>query len=186
MTDKPTIYQRLAAAQAAMPALKKGAINPFTKSKYVDLKSLINTVKPVLNKHGLFLRQEVSGGDDGTVTIKTTLFTPEGESLSTEPLKIPFAGQNLAQAMGAAITYARRYSLMALLGLVGDDDTDGNGAYEVTEKSDDPVLSKAKQAYKEGGTQGYLEYFRTLSQLNRQKLLKSGLHEKFKTENKEL
>lgn len=89
---------------------------------YASFDNVVETIAPELNSQGLGYTHTFDGQD-----IVCTLFNAEGETitskltLSTEILK----GMNASQSMGAAITYARRYTLTAILGLVTDDDTDG-------------------------------------------------------------
>lgn len=89
---------------------------------YASFDNVVETIAPELKTQGLGYTHTFDGQD-----IVCTLFNTEGETitskltLSTEILK----GMNASQSMGAAITYARRYTLTAILGLVTDDDTDG-------------------------------------------------------------
>ena len=89
---------------------------------YASFDNVVETIAPELTVQGLGYTHTFDGQD-----IICTLFNAEGETitstltLSTEILK----GMNASQSMGAAITYARRYTLTAILGLVTDDDTDG-------------------------------------------------------------
>ena len=89
---------------------------------YASFDNVVETIAPQLTANGLGYTHTFDGQD-----IVCTLFNTEGETitskltLSTEILK----GMNASQSMGAAITYARRYTLTAILGLVTDDDTDG-------------------------------------------------------------
>lgn len=89
---------------------------------YASFDNVVETIAPELTAQGLGYTHTFDGQD-----IVCTLFNTEGETitskltLSTEILK----GMNASQSMGAAITYARRYTLTAILGLVTDDDTDG-------------------------------------------------------------
>lgn len=107
---------------------KKTETNPFHGSKYAPLGSVIDQVKPVLDKHGLCFSQLVSG--DGTKSSVTTLLMHEsGEWIESEPLTFPnqiSKGDSAAQGGGSSITYARRYSLEAILGISSEDDNDGN------------------------------------------------------------
>lgn len=92
--------------------------------RYADLADLLQTVRPVLAKHGLVTTQTASTvGDE--VAIWTTLLHSSGQFITAAPLALP-AGRT-AQETGSAITYGRRYALMALLGLAADDD-DGAAA----------------------------------------------------------
>jgi cellobiose-specific phosphotransferase system component IIA len=101
--------------------------NPFYKSKYADLKSVIETAKPILAKHGLAFTQLVNKDEQGGV-IETMLIHKSGEFISSSTF-YPIAGK--PQEQGSAISYMRRYALCAILGLVGDPDDDGEGANKI-------------------------------------------------------
>ena len=98
------------------------ADNPYFKSKYAPLDVVINTVKPVLAKYGLSYIQ-MPGGDGEHVTCSTILMC-EGEWIESDVLVLK-ADKITAQGAGAAITYARRFQLTAMLGLAGEEDDDG-------------------------------------------------------------
>jgi hypothetical protein len=120
----------LVAVQGEMPALKKTANNPFFKSKYVDLATVMENILPILSKHGIALTQFVSN-IDGQSALTTTLVHTSGEYMSAQmPLLLP---KNDPQGQGSAITYARRYGAMAALGIVADEDDDGNKATQATQ-----------------------------------------------------
>lgn len=104
----------------------KTADNPFFKSKYTPLDVIIDTAKPLLNKHGLSYIQSCSG-DGQNITVTTLLMHSSGEWVETDPLTLK-ADKATAQGAGSAITYGRRYALAAALGLASDEDDDGNGA----------------------------------------------------------
>ena len=115
----------LVAVQSEMPTLVKSANNPFFKSKYVDLATVMESILPILTKNGLAITQFVSNLD-GQSALTTTLVHTSGEYMSaTMPLLLP---KNDPQGQGSAITYARRYGAMAALGIVADEDDDGNKA----------------------------------------------------------
>ena len=104
----------------------KTADNPFFKSKYTPLDVIIDTAKPLLDKHGLSYIQSCSG-DGQNITVTTLLMHSSGEWVETDPLTLK-ADKATAQGAGSAITYGRRYALSAALGLASDEDDDGNGA----------------------------------------------------------
>lgn len=105
--------------QAEIGQIVKNADNPYHKSKYADLNALMETVKPLLRKHGFVLVQTVNGA-----ILKTELIHIEtGESI-TETMDLLTKEPNMQQ-LGSAITYARRYSLLPLLNIETVDD-DGN------------------------------------------------------------
>ena len=125
-----TLGGALVKAQADMPALQRDKINPAFKSKYLSLESLLAEVLPVLNRHGLALVQfpwYLRAEDTFVPALRTTLIHGEsGESIETTMLLL--AAKTDPQGQGSAITYARRYSLMSMLGLSADEDDDGNAA----------------------------------------------------------
>jgi hypothetical protein len=126
-----------AAAMPAVPKRTKGQVGNQTRF-YADMATVVETVQPVLAAHGLAYLQGVSDGDR-VVTVTTRLLHKSGEWIE-DSLSMP-TGQNTPQAVGSACTYARRYSLMALLGLAPDDD-DGATASKapaVRNRPDPPV-----------------------------------------------
>lgn len=121
-----TLHQALAKAQSEFPLIKKEDNNPFFKSKYAGLPSVLEVVLPILHKNGLFLVQSpISDGD--RVGVKTVIAHGEsGESI--EGSFTMALARNDPQGAGSAITYARRYALVSMLGLNVDEDDDGNHA----------------------------------------------------------
>lgn len=121
-----TIATALLAAQRVYPPLALDGVNPHYGSSYVSLGGLIDTVLPILNEQGVVLVQEPGWRDGSPVLVTRLIHAESGEQRSAStPL---YMGKQDAQAHGSAITYARRYALMSMLGLVGDEDDDGNAA----------------------------------------------------------
>ncbi len=120
-----SLASAMAAAFGEIEAATKSAANPHLKSKYADLGSVIDAVKPPLIKHGLFFTQHPHPCEGG-VSVETFLRHANGEALSLGTLFVP-ANKNDAQGFGSALTYARRYSLMTAFGVPTEDD-DGNAA----------------------------------------------------------
>ena len=115
----------LAKAQGEMHNPSFDTQNPFFKSRYASLANVRNTVIPVLSKHGLSVAQFLCG-EETRVACETMLLHASGEWMS-QTFSVP-VGKHDAQGYGSAATYARRYALMALVGVVGDEDDDGNAA----------------------------------------------------------
>ena len=109
-------------AQADFMVAKKDAKNPFFKSKYATLNAVYEAVAEALLKNGLSVIQPIVGD-----AVETTLIHTSGQFI-TSSCPIVCAKQNDPQAMGSAITYARRYSLASLLGVMTDEDDDGEKA----------------------------------------------------------
>lgn len=114
----------LIAARTQFPALVKDSENPHFKSRYADLASVVDACTPALAKNGLAVLQTTRWAD-GALTLDSTLAHISGEWIASEyPVS---ADYSRPQLIGAALTYSRRYSLMALTGLAPEDD-DGETA----------------------------------------------------------
>lgn len=136
MTDLDQLAAALVAAQAEFSAVPKTADNPFFKSKYADLATVILHTQPILAKHGLAVSQHPTVVD-GESSLTTYLLHSSGQQLvSTMRL---CAAKNDPQGQGAAITYARRFAYMAVLGLVADVDDDGNHAARAKQAEKTPT-----------------------------------------------
>lgn len=128
--DITELSKALNKAQAEMGAVKKESANPFFKSKYADLNSVIAAVKGVLNKHGITVLQtqrvKPINGERDLAILETILVHTSGQYIGSET-PIIVAKPNDPQAMGSAISYARRYGLQSLVCLPAEDD-DAEGA----------------------------------------------------------
>lgn len=119
------IAAALVKAQKAFgPALKTNT-NPAFRSKYADLSACVEAVIDALNSNGIALIQKTHRDDCG-VTVETIFVHESGEEISSGCLHVPASKQD-PQGYGSALTYARRYSLMAACGIAPEDD-DGNAA----------------------------------------------------------
>jgi hypothetical protein len=107
---------------------KKTATNPHFGKTYAPLDEIIRVAKAALTKNGLSQFQEATV-EGNNVHVKTRIQHQSGEFYEFEPLTLP-VGKNTAQGAGSSITYARRYALCAALGIVADEDDDGNIASE--------------------------------------------------------
>lgn len=128
------------AQQAFAPALKTSS-NPHFKSKYADLAACVEAVIDALNGNGIAVIQRPVLCESG-VTVETVFVHESGESLSGGVLHVPAQKQD-AQGYGSALTYCRRYGLMAACGIAPEDD-DGNAAAASSQKT------QAKQAPAKG------------------------------------
>src|SRR5665647_998226 len=124
------LAKALASFQNEVQNPKNTADNPFFKSKYAPLNDVLNLVRPLLSKHGLSVLQSPSGnGSD--IIISSILMHSSGEWIEPDPLVLK-ADKATAQGAGSAITYGRRYSISAMLGISSEDDDDGNHATSKT------------------------------------------------------
>ncbi len=109
---------------AFAPALKDKT-NPAFRSKYADLGACLDAVDDALLSQGIALMQETFLDETG-VTVETVFIHESGETMRCGKLHVP-AAKHDPQGYGSALTYARRYSLMAACGIAPEDD-DGNAA----------------------------------------------------------
>lgn len=130
----------MALAFAKIEGAVKGKTNPAFRSKYADLAAVVDAIKPALAEHGLWFRQ-LTHHADGGVCVETVIHHASGESLACGPLFVPASKQD-AQGFGSALTYCRRYSLMAAFGVPAEDD-DGNAA--AASKPEKPVARISEQ-----------------------------------------
>lgn len=125
--ERPPLKNLAAAlckAQAEMEGAKKDTTNPHFNRKYADLASVWTAIREPLTKNGLSVVQLLRSIDGG-VECETILLHTSGEQIS-DTFAVP-ASKSDAQGYGSAATYARRYSLMALVGVAPEED-DGNAA----------------------------------------------------------
>lgn len=128
--------------QKAMPSVKKDSLNPFYKSKYADLASIIEAIKEPMAANGLSFTQFPEGQNG----LRTILMHESGEWIEETFYVSPTDSK--PQSLGSAITYARRYALGAILGIATEDDDDGNEASKEVKKGpvkkDVPVDKKSQ------------------------------------------
>ena len=124
------IASALVKAQGELNAVSKDGNNPHFRSKYATLQNIVESTRDTLRKHGLAVVQTFSDTDGTYISLNTTLLHDSGEyisgTFSMRPSKVD------PQGLGSATTYARRYALSAILGIVTDDDDDGNAASQPT------------------------------------------------------
>ena len=119
----------LATAQGSISAAKYDGTNPHLKNRYTTLSAVWDAIRKPLSDNGLAVVQVVDMDSDGMI-LSTRLMHSSGQYIeAVYPITAGEArGISGAQAIGSALTYARRYSLTALIGVVSDDDDDGNSA----------------------------------------------------------
>ena len=132
-----SIYKQLFEAKKEIGKISKDSKNPFFKSKYFDINSLLEHVEPILQKHNLLLLQPIEESKVTTVIVDVET----GEKVNSE---ITLPQLNDPQKLGSAITYYRRYTLQSLLGLQAEDD-DGNKASKKTPTKKDYKDCKTKE-----------------------------------------
>lgn len=133
-TIDPAIAAALVKAQREFGPALKTKQNPHLKSMYADLGAVIEAVIDGLNNNGIMLTQPTRQADGG-VSVSTTFLHESGAAYSSGLFFVP-APKNDPQGYGSALTYARRYSLLAACGIAPEDD-DGHAA--VRTKTEDNV-----------------------------------------------
>lgn len=124
------LVSALAIAQGSIQGAKKDVNNPFFKSKYADLQSVWSVARKPLSDNGLAVVQTPENSENG-VTLRTALFHSSGQWIAST-LDLPVKKDD-PQGYGSAISYARRYSLAAMIGVYSEDD-DGNAAKKGTKE----------------------------------------------------
>jgi len=127
--------KELAAAYCKAHALIEGAVkdktNPAFRSKYADLGNVVDAIKPALTKHGLAFVQCPHDAENAA-KVETILLHESGQSMSLGTVTVPVTKHD-AHGFGSALTYARRYGLLAAFGVAPEDD-DGNAAAKAAPK----------------------------------------------------
>jgi hypothetical protein len=117
------IGAKLLKIQQEIGTIDMDDVNPFYSSKFVNVNTLLKTLNPILNKHGVLLTQPLSTTEGGKPAIETILLDVDsGEVISGVSI---YPEINDSQKTGAAQTYHRRYGILSILGL-GCEDKDGN------------------------------------------------------------
>lgn len=134
--SKSNIAMALISFQGEVLPIVKRASNPLYNSKYTPLPDIIEAVKPFMNNNGLCITQPPGGNDDnGRPIVVTVLLHSSGEYILGGLSLPPFPGREgknplTPHSMGSLITFCRRYSYLAMLGIADRDDDDGNSAHE--------------------------------------------------------
>jgi hypothetical protein len=175
MKTETNFYEKLAAVKAEVGRISKDNSNPFFKSKYFDVNSLLLHVEPIIQKHELLLLQPIQDG-----LVKSIIFDTNGFSIESG---IALPEINDPQKLGSAITYYRRYTLQSLLALQAEDDDANLASNKIIEKTtskDDlkwlnkntPEFNKAIEYLKNGGSFTAIESKYKMAKEVRAELLK--------------
>ena len=119
------LAKALSIVQGKLKPASKDSANPFFKSKYADLNSVWDSCRQLLSENGLSVVQVNESVDSGVI-VETVLMHESNEFISGQ-IFLPLTKHD-AQGVGSAITYGRRYGLAAIIGIVADEDDDGNHA----------------------------------------------------------
>ena len=145
------LIQALSKAQGSIQSAKKDKTNPFFKSKYADLCSVWDACRQALSDNSLAVVQTTQPIEDGTLMLVTTLGHSSGQWMRSFMPIITEKNKTDPQALGKAITYMKRYSLSAMVGVAPDDDDDGEstmgdrkGSYKKANIKDRPEENNTK------------------------------------------
>jgi hypothetical protein len=131
----------LSKAQKVMRAIPKDSVNPFFKSKYADMATVVEHTRAALADNGLAVTQGLSL--DAAPCLITTLIHSSGQWLRSAWPITPV--KNDPQGIGSAVTYARRYAYCAIIGVAsGDEDDDGNAATQAPRSESKPAPKAEK------------------------------------------
>ena len=122
-----SIFKKLLEIQKLHLSFEKDAKNPFFKSNYVSLDSIVEKLTPYLDKHNLLITHFTHNSEIVTKVIDTD------EEWEVES-RFPLIDSNDPQKLGSCITYAKRYNLGQIFNIITDRDDDGNEASEVEKK----------------------------------------------------
>ena len=134
------LAKSLANVQKTIKNPPKNGVNPHFNSKYVHLSDGLDTIRTALSAEGIAI---IQGTElmEGFIFLNTRLVHSGGEWIeSTYPVGSP---NDRPQALGSAMTYARRYSIFGMVGVAGDDDDDGNAAEQAAKDAPQKGRSKA-------------------------------------------
>lgn len=145
------ISKALLLAQKEMGNAVKDSKNPFFKSKYADLNAVREVSIPVLNKHEIVVLQPTTMVDNKSFVV-TTLLHSSGQYISSYT-EIVAAKANDPQALGSAISYARRYGLQSLV-CIGAEDDDGEKAMSRTVKTEPQTVTQVEVTQEVSGFTG--------------------------------
>lgn len=126
-SPQANVLKALLAARQEFDPVIRTETNPHYKSRYADLRSVLGAVTPSLARHGLLLIQRTQPGESGLVLVTEVIHAASGERLNSVYPLTP-TRPNDPQALASALTYARRYSALTLLGIAPEDDDDGQSA----------------------------------------------------------
>lgn len=131
--EKKDLFMAISKAQGEFTTVCKNAVNPHFKSKFAPLDTIIEMIRPILAKYELSVMQFTDIAESGII-VETVIAHSSGQHISGL-LAMPAVKQD-PQGYGSALTYGRRYGLAAALGIVSDEDTDGNGSQKEDSKKD--------------------------------------------------
>ena len=146
--DTPDVWATLLAVQSELSTLPKDKVNPHFGSRFTGLDTLVEITRPVFQRYGLVWSTAPTIAD-GQPALTYKLCHIASDTAITDTMPLVLVKQD-SQALGSAITYARRYALQAILDVVGDEDDDAEAASDrtrpETQQAGGPTVNMQQQA----------------------------------------
>jgi len=124
--DTKEINIALSKAQGEFPSIGYNKENPYFKNKYTDLDSIVKAIRPALNKNGLSITHQTIITKEGMTVLRSRVRHNSGQWIETRARIIPTKSD--PQSYASALTYMKRYSLMALINVTTSDDISDDDA----------------------------------------------------------
>ena len=153
--DITQLAKAMLAVQKQLNPATKDATNPYTRSRYATLNAVMDACKTALLDNGIWLTQITVPSEPGTIALLTKLTHAETGQYQASVTVLPLQKPD-CQGAGSAITYARRYALTAMLGIVTEDDDDGESA-KLPPRPTRPMPSPQPQAQPQVQSQDQLD-----------------------------
>lgn len=150
------LSKAMAEFQKSIKQPLKDANNPFFKSQYVPLENVVEAITETGSPLGISFMQFASSDETGSIEVATLVMHSTGEYIEFPPVRMK-PESNKPQAVGSAITYAKRYALSAIFGITSDKDDDGNEATGLNKQ----VEKQQKQQPKQDDATGKIEQYWT-------------------------
>lgn len=144
-----SIFEKILAVQSALKPITKDSPNPFFKSNYFDINAVIAVIKPLLSENGLIVLQPLSE-INGLPAIETHII--EASTGKQMGFKTPLINNQDPQKLGSVITYTRRYALVSLFLIEGEEDDDGNAGAGKTDPKTPKMVPLDEDPFSTGKT----------------------------------
>lgn len=154
------LSKAMAEFQKSIKQPLKDANNPFFKKLYVPLENVVEAINKTGSPLGISFMQFASSDDTGSIEVATLVMHSTGEYIEFPPVRMK-PESSKPQAVGSAITYAKRYALSAIFGITSDKDDDGNEATGLNKQ----VEKQQKQPTQDDATGKIEQYWTELEKL---------------------
>lgn len=158
------LSKAMAEFQKSIKQPLKDANNPFFKSQYVPLENVVEAITETGSSLGISFMQFASSDETGSIEVATLVMHSTGEYIEFPPVRMK-PESNKPQAVGSAITYAKRYALSAIFGITSDKDDDGNEATGLNKPVDKQPKQQQKQQTQDEATGKIEKYWTELEKL---------------------